>query len=78
MLEVELFDVSDALFVVGDDLDVVFGPGVFIGFGGEKHGDGSSLWLVVRDDSLGDNSIINKGCDWNLIFFCRYSYSSLL
>jgi hypothetical protein len=46
MLEIELFDVCDALFVVGDDLDVAFGPGVFIGFGGEKHGCGSSLWLV--------------------------------
>ena len=40
MLKVELFDVCDALFVVGDDLDVAFGPGVFIGFGGEKHGMG--------------------------------------
>lgn len=43
MLEVELFDVSDALFVVGNNLDVAFGPGVFIGFGGEKHGNESSL-----------------------------------
>lgn len=51
MLKVELFDVSDALFVVGDDWDVAFGPGVFIGFAGEKHGAGSSLWLVEWDES---------------------------